>query len=411
MQRMSRRVALFAAVSVLALVGGSLCAPVAGASNAKAHHTSDHQEHDGDHGHDHGHGDNGHHGHGGSDTLFVSKNGTDNGTCGQASDPCLTIGQAVSNASDGNRIIVLPGTYAEMVTVDKSLSLQGTHVTIDATGQNNGIVLQGPGASGASVRHFSIENAIGEGLLATQVDGVSIAENKVAHNDQGVTVPNTYPECQAQGPIPGDCGEGLHLQATTNSKVVGNDVSQNAGGILISDDIAATHGNFIAYNKVSDNKPDCGITVPSHNPTAGVYDNTITRNWVTGNGEGGVLIAVGVPGGAAHDNHVTQNYLAGNGFAGVTIHAHFPGSNLDNNVIDGNLIKTNNISGDDDAAVTDTTGVLIFSGDPSVHINGTSIRHNLIKDNHFGIWLSPGLVSDAGINHNVFVNVDIDIQE
>ena len=81
--------------------------------------------------------------------------GTDSGTCGQASDPCLTIGQAVSNASDGNRIIVLPGTYAEMVTVDKSLSLQGTHVTIDATGQNNGILLQGPGASGSSVRHFT----------------------------------------------------------------------------------------------------------------------------------------------------------------------------------------------------------------------------------------------------------------
>jgi nitrous oxidase accessory protein NosD len=403
MQRTRRRVALVATLSVLGLVGGSLAAPAAtawnGKSQEKSQDTSRHQKQDGDHGH------------AGSDTLFVSKDGTDSGTCGPASDPCLTIGRAVSNASDGNRILVLPGTYAEMVIVDKSLSLRGTHVTIDATDQNNGIVLQGPGASNSTVSNFTVENAIGEGILATQVDGVTIANNRVTHNDQGISVPNSYPQCQAQGEIPGDCGEGLHVQATTNSRVVGNDVSENAGGILVSDDIAATHGNLIAYNKVTDNKPDCGITVPAHNPAAGVFDNTITRNWVTGNGEGGVLIAVGIPGGAAHDNAVTQNYLAGNGFAGVTIHAHFPGSNLDNNVIDGNLIKTNNVSGDDDAGVTDTTGVLIFSGDPSVHINGTSIRHNVIKDDHFGIWLSPGLVSDAGIANNKFINVDIEIQE
>ena len=307
--------------------------------------------------------------------------------------------------------MVLPGTYVEMVTVDKSVSLRGTHVTIDATGQNNGILLQGPAASGSRVSHFTVENAIGEGILATQVNGVRILNNRVVDNDRGITTANSYPECQAQGQVPGDCGEGLHLQATTNSKVLGNDVSHNAGGILVSDDISATHGNVIAFNKVTDNKPDCGITVPAHNPAAGVYDNTITHNWVTGNGEGGVLIAAGVPGGAAHDNNVTDNFLAGNGFAGVTIHAHFPGSNLDNNVIKGNLIKTNNVSGDDDAGVTETTGVLIFSGDPSVHINGTMIQRNRIMNNHFGIWLSHGLVADTGISNNVFINVAIDVQQ
>jgi nitrous oxidase accessory protein NosD len=391
MERTGRRVALFASVSLLALVMATPAAASNGVGRSRT--TSNEHEHDR------------------ARTLFVSKQGADSGTCGRRSDPCLTIGQAVTNARDGNTIMVLPGTYAEMVTVDKSLSLRGSDVTIDATGQNNGVLLQGPGASGSNVSDFTVENAIGEGILATQVDDVSISRNEVVHNDQGVTTTNTYPQCQAHGPVPGDCGEGLHLQATTNSRVVGNDVSQNAGGILVSDDISATHDNLIAFNKVTDNKPDCGITVPAHNPAAGVYDNTITHNWVTGNGEGGVLIAVGVAGGAAHDNRVTDNYLAGNGFAGVTIHAHFPGSNLDNNVIDGNRIKTNNVSGDPDAGVTETTGVLIFSGDPSVHINGTSIRHNHIMNNHFGIWLSPGLVSDAGISHNVFDDVAIQVKQ
>lgn len=408
MQRTGRGFVLLAISSLLALIGMSISVSAATASETQGQQHSTEHNHDGDS--EHNHDGDSEHGHDTSAT-FASKRGVDSGTCGRESSPCLTIGQAVTNAKDGSAVVALPGTYAEMVTLHKKLSLRGERATIDATGHDNGVLLQGPGASGSKVSGFTVENAIGEGILASMVDGVQISWTKVQHNDQGATTPNTYSQCQAQGQIPGDCGEGLHLQATTNSAVFGNDVSENAGGILVSDDIAATHGNLIAYNKVTDNKPDCGITVPAHNPAAGVYDNTITMNWVTGNGEGGVLIAAGVPGSAAHDNRVTRNYLADNGFAGVTLHAHAPGQSLDNNVIDGNIIKTNNVAGDGDAGVHDTTGILIFSGDPSVSINGTSIRHNHITNNHFGIWLSPGLVSNAGIADNIFENVDVHVQQ
>jgi hypothetical protein len=389
----ARRLTLLVIVSVAALVAASVGTAAAGEGDGW------------------GRGSHDEHGHRFANTLFVSKRGSDDAGCGRAWNPCLTIGQAVVNADDGSRILVLPGTYTEMVTVQQRVSLQGLHATIDATGRDNGILLQGPAASGSKVSGFTVENATGEGILASLVDHVWISWNQVRHNDQGTTTPNTYPQCQAQGEIPGDCGEGLHLQATTDSAVFGNDVSQNAGGILISDDIAATHDNLIAFNRVTDNTPDCGITVPAHNPDAGVYDNTIAANWVTGNGEGGVLIAAGVPGSAARDNRVIHNYLDDNGFAGVTLHAHAPGQNLDGNVIEGNRIRTNNVRGDDDAGVTQTTGVLIFSGDPSVSINDTSIRYNLITDNHFGIWLSPGLVSSAGIANNTFIHVDVPIQQ
>ncbi|MGZ4677134.1 MAG: right-handed parallel beta-helix repeat-containing protein [Acidimicrobiia bacterium] len=384
MNRTIRRLAAFAGGCLVATTAGAVAVPAASASSG---------------------GD----GHGSGGTLFVAKSGHDSTTCGAASSPCLTIGQAVTNAAAGTRILVLRGTYAEMVTITKPLRLSGTDATIDATGKDNGILV-GPGASGATVSHLRVVNAIGEGILATQVDSVGLFFNHVEHNDRGTSVANSYPECQAAGQIPGDCGEGLHLQATTNSAAVGNDVSENAGGILVSDDMASSHGNLVAYNRVLDNKPDCGITVPAHNPAGGVYDNTIAMNMVIGNGEGGVLIAAGVPGSAAHDNRVLNNYLESNGFAGVTLHAHAPGQNLDNNVIAGNQIRTNNVGGDDDANVFQTTGVLIFSGDPSVHINGTVIQHNLIRDNHFGIWLSPGLVSTGGIGPNTFVNVPVPVQ-
>ena len=344
-----------------------------------------------------------------SGTWYVATNGSDSATCGASATPCRTIGRAVTNAAPWSRVKVLRGTYPEMVTITKPLTLTGNDATIDATGKDNG-VLVGPGASGARVQYLRVVNAIGEGILATQVNNVQLFFNHVEHNDRGVTVPNSYPECQGQGQVPGDCGEGLHLQATTNSVAAGNDVSDNAGGILVSDDMAASHGNVVAYNKVLHNAPDCGITVPAHNPAGGVYDNTIAMNWVAGNGEGGVLIAAGVPGSAAHDNRVINNELDHNGFAGVTLHAHAPGQNLDNNVIQGNLILTNNVGGDDDAQVFDTTGVLIFSGAPSVHVNGTVIRNNIIRNDHFGIWLSPGLVSKAAFGPNLFQNVVVPVQ-
>jgi nitrous oxidase accessory protein NosD len=342
--------------------------------------------------------------------VFVSKDGSDSATCGRANDPCLTIGKAVDNAHDGDRVFVLPGTYAEMVTVHKKVSLFGADATIDASNQNNGILLQGPGASGSKVSFFTVENAIGEGILATLVDHVTIEFNTVMNNDRGATVTNTYPECQPQGEIPGDCGEGLHIQATTNSRVAFNDVHDNAGGILITDDMATTHGNEIEFNNVQNNKPDCGITVPGHTPGLGVFDNTISFNDVEGNGEGGVLLAAAAPGAGSHDNRITHNFIAQNGFAAVTLHSHTPNQNINNNVIEHNIIETNNIGGDPDAGVMKTTGVLIFVADPSVTVHGTQIRHNIIEDNHFGIWLTHGHVDAGGISHNVFSNVAIDIQ-
>lgn len=344
-----------------------------------------------------------------SGTLWVRTTGSDAGSCDSAATPCKTIQHAVDVASPGDEIFVLAGTYHEQVTVTKNVWLHSAFATIDATGHNNGILLQGPGASGSRVSNFSVKNAIGEGILATLVDGVTIEWNRVSNNDKGATDPNTtYDQCKAQGEIPGDCGEGLHLQAATNSSVIANRVFDNAGGILLSDDMAPNHGNLVAFNWVQNNAPDCGITVPAHNPAAGVYDNDIVFNRVTGNGEGGVLIAAGPPGTAAHDNLVRGNFLQGNGFAGVTLHSHAPGQSIANNVIDGNIIKTNNVSGDPDAGVFDTTGVLVFKGHPSVNTSGLVVSNNVIQNNHFGVWLSPGVT--ATITNNAFANVDVHVQ-
>jgi len=339
--------------------------------------------------------------------VHVATTGTDGPTCGSFADPCRTINQGVTNATAGSVVRVANGTYAEMVTVPKQLTLSGNHAAIDATSQNNGILIQGSAASGSVVKGFTVENAIGEGILASQVDGVAIVGNTVFNNDQGALgTPNTYPECQAAGEVPGDCGEGIHLQTTTHSRVQGNDVEHNVGGILVSDDLGPTFGNLIAGNNASNNAEDCGITLPSHTPGAGVYDNVVRNNTVNDNGGAGVLIAASAPGTLAYNNVVKGNSISGNGLPGVTIHAHAPGQNVDGNQIVDNIIGKNALFGDSDAHDRKTTGIVVFSA--VVPVNGTIIQRNTISDDHYGLFLA-GVVSQAKIRDNDYIGVTVPI--
>ncbi len=285
--------------------------------------------------------------------------------------------------------------------VAKHLILLGDHATIDASGKTNGIVV-GPGANGTTVDGFRVEHAIGEGILATQVRYVRISHNYVAYNDTGATSPSTYPPCLPQGEVPGDCGEGLHLQATSYSRVIGNRVVHNVGGILVSDDIAPSHDNVIAYNVASYNALDCGITLPSHTPGTGVYNNLIEWNTVMNNGGAGVLFAAAAPGTGSHDNVAIHNTISGNGEGGVQIHSHTPSQNVNNNKVVQNIIGTNNTVGDPDAGVSSTTGVIVFSA--VVPVTGTIVRFNSISNNTIGIWLSKN-VSKTYIYKNTLTNV------
>src|ERR1019366_981505 len=230
----------------------------------------------------------------------------------------------------------------------------------------------------------------------------------------------------AEGQVPGDCGEGVHFLSVAYSKIRGNLIRDNSGGILLTDETGPTDHNAIEDNVVTRNATDCGITVPGHNPdaldaagnpqpsVAGVYDNVIAHNIVTFNGlkgdGAGVLFANASAGTASYNNLVVGNYIAGNGLSGVTMHAHTIGpgqfEDLSGNKIIGNVIGKNNIDGDplDSPASPEdlqTTGVLVFSGGTPVSV---TIARNLISRDAIGIWLSKP-VTAHGLLSNVFRHV------
>ena len=383
----------------------------------------------------------------GARTLYVSPQGNphNNGkSCRSAR--FRTIQSAVNAAPSGGTVVVCTGTYHEQVVLAKALSLVGQRATIDQAGVTPTFKVTLPGlgtqtifaavvitASHVTLSGFTVTNAQGEGVLAAglggPVSGIVISHNSVVHNDLGGGVPpkSPYFQCAAEGQTPGDCGEGVHFAGNVaHSTISDNFISNNSGGVLLSDDVGPTHDNVVENNVVTGNTTDCGITVPGHNPAAlspkgvpqpavaGVYRNVIKDNVVTDNGvegEGaGVLFANATAGTASYDNLVEGNYIAGNGLSGVTMHAHTISKgqfeDLNGNVIVGNAIGKNNLDGDtlDSPASPEdlkTTGVLVFSGGTPVTV---TIERNIIFDNSIGIWLSKP-VKAFGLGTNTFFNV------
>jgi len=387
---------------------------------------------------------------GGHGTLYVSPSARSHDSdrsCRSAA--YKTIGSAVQAAPAWGTVVVCPATYHEQVVVAKPLSLTGLKATVDEKGVTPGLAVTIPGigkqtifagvviaSSHVSFRGFTVRNAEGEGILAAGLSGdlygLSITHNTVMHNDLGGGIPpaSTYFECAAEGQAPGDCGEGIHLVAVADSVVSGNLSTDNSGGMLLTDETGPTNNNLIAYNVVTGNATDCGITVPGHNPdalnskgvpqpsVAGVYGNVIRNNVVTSNGlkgdGAGVLFANATAGTASYDNLVEYNYIADNGLSGVTMHAHTIAKGqheyLSGNTIIDNTIGKNNIDGDpldSPASPKDlqTTGVLVFSGGTPV---GVRIAHNHIVDNTIGVWLSKP-VTASGLKTNTFTNVKIPV--
>ena len=240
---------------------------------------------------------------------------------------------------------------------------------IDATGLINAVTLFGPGAAGASVRGFTAENAIGEGILAAGTVGVTIADNTVIHNDNG-TPKSPWPFSAANGNVPGTVVRvsASSRRRTPRSRTTPSSSTQAGSWCPTISARRATTRSRATWSRTTSPtaaSPSSATTPAASTPRAYlslvqgasstilITGNVVLSDGTTGEG-GGILLA----GAASYDNTITDNEVAGNGLAGVTIHEHGVDA-LSGDVISGNWFGTNDITGDPGTPDQVTTGVFI----------------------------------------------------
>ncbi|HWQ66010.1 MAG TPA: right-handed parallel beta-helix repeat-containing protein [Methanospirillum sp.] len=282
-------------------------------------------------------------------------------TVGPSGSDYLHISDAVANASSGDTILIMNGTYHEMVTIDKPLSLIGeeggsarpviipdrnrtaVNVTADHVLLKNLTVSGDPdhfrlsdGVSAYQISNLSVDQCVltgfDTGLSLNQVTDVSITNSTLKENRQGVDMAGIRNSTIA-GSYVGANNIGVIGAQVAGLSFVGNHISKNEmNGVAFLDGISNSR---LSENLITGNN----YLFPDNSTgwmNTGIYleyasDVSLIGNSLTDNGgcalrlDGGILITLS-------NNTLTNNY-AGFLMTGVVVD---PGNRIDtSNTIDG----------------------------------------------------------------------------
>jgi nitrous oxidase accessory protein len=208
------------------------------------------------------------------------------------------IQEAINSASEGDEILVYPGTYYENIIVDKRLDLIGLkNPVIDAGGD----YARGPGvtmlANGILMQGFIIRNSTNTAGDPLSGAGVFVRSNN--NTIRGNVLENNY-------------RSGIKVLSGYNNTIINNSVQSNFEGILVLD----SDRNKISRNRINSNN-GTGIFFMHSSEQNLVTDNIINNN------SQGVLLA------DASLNDVTKNAVFGNKVKDVGMfYAYFWGDKI-----------------------------------------------------------------------------------
>lgn len=349
------------------------------------------------------------------------------------SNGCYSSIQAAVNHASANDIIeVAAGTYMEEVDIGTPVSILGKGAAasvVDATNMAHGFFVDGydhHGLHNVTISGFTVKNALYEGILVVSAGDVTVRANHITNNDQ---IPHQFTGaltgCTNQPgngiyetDETGDCGGAIHLVGTINSLISGNTVTENADGILISDETGESRNNVVTGNVFKDNPQECGIVLASHppagqtNPPAahfGVDRNVIENNLSSNNGvqvggSGAGMFSDGAGQGRVSGNVIIHNRLVGNGLGGVALHTHvgpafgLPADDMSGNKIIGNFIAKN-LADLNDTATPGRVGININSGGGGSPVFGTVIAENVIQDEDIDVAINTPAEVDIHLNN------------
>lgn len=297
--------------------------------------------------------------------LIVASNGADSASCGAASSPCRTIGQAIGRAAAGDTIEVGPGIYGDgngdgdfldageeasaigtgcncVVHVDKPVTLiarDGPGATVvdagavvglnvirvDAAGvtigkRKQGFTLRGGGGDGieggAGAARLTVAGNIllanGANGLQTSQDGTIVVGNRAIRShfagfnvqfDDGLIRDNVAVDCEGNGFLP-DCPNLLIGNAAIANGQDG--FGANGEGCVFKGNVAT--GNADVGFDLGENNLLIGNVANGNGRGIDLEDggNVLTKNVIVGNRGVGVLVRDGL------GTVVTKNSIYGN---------------------------------------------------------------------------------------------------
>jgi len=218
-----------------------------------------------------------------------------------------TIQQAVDNATDGDTILVLNGTYHEHVKIQKTITLIGENkekTIID--GDSSGDCIYIPTDSGTEGFDITIKNlTIRNGNNGIKIETVSaksnvvIENNIIKENEHGVYMTGCYGQVIKSNRINSNT-YGIRLHTSQRIEVGENTVDDNTYGIYLDNTVKYC---TVSKNTVSNNEE--GITLFYY-----CSENEIKENTVEKNGVGIKMVQSSIWNEAYHNNMIDNTIQA-----------------------------------------------------------------------------------------------------
>ena len=204
----------------------------------------------------------------GKKTIYVDDDFTDD----PANHKWDTIQEGITDATDGDTVLVYNGTYTETVVLNKRLTLTGDGMpTIDAQSLGDAINIT---ADNCTVRGFNCVNAYPFSYVGIRVESNNnvIEENTCKDNDVGIYLSGSSNDIRNNS-ANYNYYPGIGLWASSENIIANNMAKNNGGnGIFLKD----SNNNRITDNDASNNDYD-GILLESSNNNA-ILKTTVNSN-------------------------------------------------------------------------------------------------------------------------------------
>jgi parallel beta-helix repeat protein len=284
-----------------------------------------------------------------------------------------SIQEAIDNADDGDTIFVESGTYVEILTIEKSVSLVGedsASTVIDGNKTYAYHVIEVT-ASNVQITGFTIQNS--GGVKYSERAGIYV-ESSSGNNISGNIITDNY-------------GNGIYLTESSNNNIVSrNNITANFfSGIGMT---KLSNNNTIEGNTLTGNS--CGISV-SYSRNQRIHDN-VAKN----SGNHGIQLDY------SSDNLIVGNIVADSHIFGLQVYCS-SGNRICENVLSNN-VKGIRLSSSDNNTVSQNN---MTDNEQGIAISASSnnlIFENIVSGNDIGVLLS----SINPLNNTVWNNDLID---